>query len=245
MALTDMLVYADTSPACAERLDLACRLAHRFEAYMIAVCPEEDAAAGERFAKMLRQENLDGEWELAVGLPAPYVTRRAQAVDLVILGQRTPDHATGLDAPQEVVLASGRPVLIVPYAGHRDRIGEVAVVAWNSSREAARAVQDALPLLAVSASVTVLLVNPEEEAEIDAADQLVAHLARHGLNASKRVVRQDILAVSDTILAQVAGLGADLLVMGAYGHSRLREMILGGVTRDVLRHMSVPVLMAH
>jgi nucleotide-binding universal stress UspA family protein len=245
MALTDMLVYADASPACVERLDLAFRLAHRFEAYLVAICPEEATAVGERVAKMLRQENLDGEWELAIGLSAPYVRRRAQAVDLVILGQRTPDHATGLVAPEDVVLACGRPVLVVPYAGHRDRIGEVAVVAWNGSREAARAVQDALPLLAASASVTVLLVNPEEEAEIDAADQLVAHLARHGLNASKRVLRQDVVAVSDTILAQIAALGADLLVMGAYGHSRLREMILGGVTRDVLRHMSVPVLMAH
>jgi nucleotide-binding universal stress UspA family protein len=245
MALADMLVYADTSPACVERLDLACRLAHRFEAYMVAVCPEEGAAVGERFAKMLRQENLDGEWELAVGLPASHVTRRAQATDLVLLGQRDPDHATGLDTPEEVVMACGRPVLTVPYAGHRDRIGEVTVVAWNGSREAARAVQDALPLLAASASVTVLLVNPEEEADIDDADQLVAHLARHGLNASKRVVQQDILAVSDTILAQIASLGADLLVMGAYGHSRLREMILGGVTRDVLRNMNVPVLMSH
>jgi nucleotide-binding universal stress UspA family protein len=245
MALTDMLVFADTSPACVERLDLAFRLAHRFEAYLVAICPEEGTAVGERVAKMLRQENLDGEWELAVGPPAPYVTRRAQAVDLVILGQRTPDHAAVLFAPEDVVLACGRPVLVVPYAGHRDRIGEVAVVAWNGSREATRAAQDALPLLAASASVTVLLVNPDEEAEIDAADQLVAHLARHGLNASKHVVRRDILAVSDTILAQAAALGADLLVMGAYGHSRLREMILGGVTRDVLRHMSVPVLMAH
>jgi nucleotide-binding universal stress UspA family protein len=245
MALTDMLVYADTSPACVERLDLACRLAHRFEAYLVAVCPEDSVAVGERFAKMLRQENLDGEWELAVGLPAPYVTRRAQAIDLLILGQRTPDHATRLDAPEEVVLACGRPVLVVPYAGHRDRIGETAIIAWNGSREAARAVQDALPLLAASASVTVLLVNPEEEADIDDADQLVVHLARHGLNAGKRVVRQDVIAVSDTILAQIASLGADLLVMGAYGHSRLREMILGGVTREILRKMSVPILMAH
>jgi nucleotide-binding universal stress UspA family protein len=245
MALSDMLVYADTSPASVERLDLACRLAHRFEAYLVAVCPEEAIAVGERFAKILRQENLDGEWQLAVGPPAHYVTRRAQAADLVILGQRTPDHATGLDAPEEVVLACGRPVLIVPYAGHIERIGEVAVVAWNGSREAARAAQDALPLLTASASVTVLLVNPEEEADKEDADNLVAHLARHGLNAKKLVVQGDILAVSDTILARVTGLGADLLVMGAYGHSRLREMILGGVTQDVLRNMNVPVLMAH
>jgi nucleotide-binding universal stress UspA family protein len=245
MALTDMLVYADTSPACGERLDLSLRLARRFGAYLIAVCPEEAIAVGERFAKMLRQEDVQGEWEMAVGLPASYVTRRAQGIDLVILGQRTPDHSTGLDAPQEVVLACGRPVLIVPYAGHIERIGETAIVAWNGSREAARAVQDALPLLSAAASVTVFLVNPEEAADIADAHNLVIHLARHGLNAKKLVVREDILAVSDTVLAQVAALDADLLVMGAYGHSRLREMILGGVTRHVLRNMNVPVLMSH
>jgi len=245
MALTDMLVYADTSPACGERLDLSLRLARRFGAYLIAVCPEEAIAVGERFAKMLRQEDVQGEWEMAVGLPASYVTRRAQGIDLVILGQRTPDHSTGLDAPQEVVLACGRPVLIVPYAGHIERIGETAIVAWNGSREAARAVQDALPLLSAAASVTVFWVNPEEAADIADAHNLVIHLARHGLNAKKLVVREDILAVSDTVLAQVAALDADLLVMGAYGHSRLREMILGGVTRDVLRNMNVPVLMSH
>jgi nucleotide-binding universal stress UspA family protein len=245
MALTDLLVYADKSPACIERLDLTFRLAQRFGSYLVAVCPEEAVAIGERFAKMLRQHDLQGEWELAIGLPASHVTRRSPAVDLVILGQRNPDQVTGLDTPEEVVLACGRPVLIVPYAGHVDRIGENAIVAWNSSREAARAIQDALPLLSVSASVTVLLVNPEEDADIEAADNLAVHLTRHGLNAKKLVVREEILAVSDTVLAQVAKLGADLLVMGAYSHSRLREMVLGGVTRDVLRNMSVPVLMAH
>jgi nucleotide-binding universal stress UspA family protein len=245
MALTDMLVYADTSRACVERLDLTFRLAQRFSSYLIAVCAEEAVAAGERFAQMLRQEGLQGEWQLAIGLPTSYVTRRSQDVDLVVLGQRNPDQTTGLDAPQEVVIACGRPVLIVPYAGHVDRIGENAVIAWNGSREAARAVQDALPLLSASASVTVLLVNPEEDADIEAADDLALHLAHHGLNAKKLVVREDVLPVSDTVLTQVAELGADLLVMGAYSHSRLRETILGGVTRDMLRNMNVPVLMAH
>jgi len=245
MALTDMLVYADKSPACLERLDLTFRLAQRFTSYLVAVCPEEAVDIGERFAKMLRQQSLQGEWQVAIGLPTSFVTRRSQAVDIVILGQRNPDQTTGLDAPEEVVIACGRPVLIVPYAGHVDRIGDNAIVAWNGSREAARAVQDALPLLAASASVTVLLVNPEEDADIEAADDLAVHLARHGLNASKLVVREEILAVSDTVLAQVAELSADLLVMGAYGHSRLRERVLGGVTRDVLRNMNVPVLMAH
>jgi nucleotide-binding universal stress UspA family protein len=108
-------------------------------------------------------------------------------------------------------------------------------------------VQDALPLLATSGAVTVLLVDPEEDADIELAEDLVLHLGRHGLHARTQVVRHELstLAVSDTLLAQAAELDADLLVMGAYGHSRLREMILGGVTRDILRDMNVPVLMAH
>jgi nucleotide-binding universal stress UspA family protein len=108
-------------------------------------------------------------------------------------------------------------------------------------------VQDALPLLAMSGAVTVLLVDPEEDADIEAAEDLVAHLARHGLRAKTQVIRHQLATslVADTLLAQIARLDADLLIMGAYGHSRLREMILGGVTRDILRNMNVPVLMSH
>src|SRR5258705_1720862 len=248
MSITDVLVYADPAPASGKRVDLAFRLAHRFEAYLIGVVPEDAAAVGDRFATMLRQEALQGDWQMAIGLAASWVTRRAQAADLVVLGQRIPDHSTGLDAPEDVILACSRPVLVVPYAGRRlDRIGENVVVAWNGSREAGRAVQDALPLLAMSGAVTVLLVDPEEDADIEAAEDLVAHLARHGLRAKTQVIRHQLATslVADTLLAQIARLDADLLIMGAYGHSRLREMILGGVTRDILRNMNVPVLMSH
>jgi nucleotide-binding universal stress UspA family protein len=246
MSITDILVYADPSPASGERLDVALRLAHRFESYLIGVVPEDAAAVGERFVKMLLQDGLQGEWHMAIGLAASYVTRRAQSADLVVLGQRVPGHSTGLDAPEDVILACSRPVLVMPYAGRRlDRIGENAGVAWNGSREAGRAVQDALPLLAMSSVVTLLLVNPEEDADIELTEDLVGHLGRHGLHAKTQVIRKELSAVSDTVLAQVAELDADLLIMGAYGHSRLREMILGGVTRDILRDMNVPVLMAH
>jgi nucleotide-binding universal stress UspA family protein len=248
MSIRDILVYADPSPASGEHLDLAFRLAHRFGAYLIGVVPEDAAAVGDRFATMLRQEALQGDWQMAIGLAASWVTRRAQAADLVILGQRIPDYSTGLDAPEDVILACSRPVLVVPYASRRlDRIGENVLIAWNGSREAGRAVQDALPLLAMSGAVTVLLVDPEEDADIEAAEDLVAHLARHGLRAETQVIRHQLATslVADTLLAQIARLDADLLIMGAYGHSRLREMILGGVTRDILRNMNVPVLMSH
>ena len=248
MAISDILVYADPTASSAERLDIAFRLAHRFEAYLIGVVPEDAAMVGERFEKMLLQEAILGEWHMAIGLTEPFVMRWAHCADLVILGQRIPDHDTGLYRPEDVILSCSRPVLVVPYAGRRpDRLGDNALVAWNGSREAGRAVQEALPLMSASSVVTVLLVDPEEDADIDLAEDLVAHLERHGLHARTQVIRHDLgtIAVSDTILTQVAELDADLLVMGAYSHSRFREIILGGVTREILRDMNLPVLMAH
>jgi nucleotide-binding universal stress UspA family protein len=249
MAISDILVYADPTASSSERLDIALRLAHRFEAYLIGVVPEDAAVVGEKFQKMLLNESLLGEWHMAIGLTEPFVTRRAHCADLVILGQRIPDTDTGLYRPEDVILSCSRPVLVVPYAGRRpDRLGENVLVAWNGSREAGRAVQDALPFMSASRAVTVLLVDPDDDlADVGLAQDLVAHLGRHGLNARTHVIRRDLatLAVSDTILTQVAELDADLLVMGAYSHSRLREIILGGVTRDILRDMNVPVLMAH
>ena len=248
MPISDILVYADPSATSAGRLEIAFRLAHRFDAYLIGVVPEDAAAVGQKFEKMLLDETLIGEWHMAVGLTEPFITRWSHSADLVILGQRIPDYDTGLRRPEDVILSCGRPVLVVPYAGSRpDRLGDNVLVAWNGSREAGRAVQEAIPLMTTSSMVTVLLVNPEEDADVELAENLVAHLGRHGLRARTQVIRHDLatLAVSDTILTQIAELDADLLVMGAYSHSRFREIILGGVTRDILRDMNIPVLMAH
>src|SRR5258705_2329133 len=226
MAISDILVYADPTATSAERLEIAFRLAHRFDAYLIGVVPEDAAAVGERFDKMLLNESLLGEWHMAIGLTEPFVARWAHCTDLVILGQRIPDNDTGLYRPEDVVLSCSRPVLLVPYAGRRpDRLGENVLVAWNGSREASRAVQDALPLMSASSAVTILLVDPDDDlADVSLAQDLVFHLGRHGLNARTQVIRHELatLAVSDTILTQVAELDADLLVMGAYSHSRFR-----------------------
>ena len=246
MSIRDILVYLDTSPACAERLDLTFRLAHRFGAYLAAVCPEEAAVTlGERFSKMLRQETLQGEWHTAIGLATSFVARRAQASDLVVLGQRVPGEVTGLDAPEDVILACGRPVLMVPYTGHFERLGENVLIAWDGGREAARAVHDALPLLAMASAVSLVVVNPAEEADEELARDVSLHLARHGLDTKCQVVEDEYLAVGDALLGKVAELGADFLVMGAYGHSRLRELVFGGVTRELARNSRVPLLLAH
>src|ERR1700730_16909792 len=141
MAIRDILVYADPTAASAERLDLAFRLAHRFEAYLIGVVPEDAVTVGERFQKMLLNEAVPGEWHMSIGLTEPYVTRRAHCADLVVLGQRIPDYSSGLYHPEDVVLSSSRPVLVVPYAGRRpDRLRENVVVAWDGGRGDGRVV---------------------------------------------------------------------------------------------------------
>jgi hypothetical protein len=132
---------------------------------------------------MLAQEQLQGEWQTIISLPVSHMARHAAGHDLVVLGQHNPDYSTGLDKPEDVILGCGRPVLVVPYGWLAQPIGGHVLIAWNGSREAMRAVQDALPVMALCDDVTVLYVNPEEDADIVLQAELVTHLARHGLRA--------------------------------------------------------------
>jgi len=183
-------------------------------------------------------------WESDPALHARYA-------DLTILGQLDPDNdemSLSRPHPARVTLASGRPILLVPYAGHFERVGRHVMVAWNASREAARAVADALPLLARAEAVTLLAVDaqpgPDGQGGLPGAD-IAVHLARHGVAAEiEHTVSADV-PIGDVILSRAADLGADLLVMGAYGHSRVRELLLGGATRSILASMTIPVLLSH
>lgn len=271
MSIIDILVQADMTPASERRISLAVHLARRFRAHLGGLCvlpsyelvaPPDDAAvvvqiaadiatlkalateAGRRFEATLDRERLTGEWQVAAESPLLQLVRRALISDLVILGQRDPDQTAGLPNPENVILACGRPALVVPYIGQFDHIGKNVLVAWNGSRESARAVHDALPLMAGSDAVTILSVDAEAEA-IGLARDLAGHLQRHGLKATASTTASVGISVADTILSRAADLGSDLIVLGAYGHSRLREWVLGGVTRGILRSMTVPVLMAH
>src|SRR3954454_13493204 len=146
------------------------------------------------------------------------------------------------------MLSSGRPVLAVPYAGQFERVGERVLVAWNASRESTRAVNDALPLLRGAKVVTILAVNPrqgiEGHGDVPAAD-IALHLARHGVKAeAAHTVAKDI-SEGDALLSYAADIGADLIVAGAYGHSRARELVFGGVTRTLIAEMTAPVLLSH
>jgi nucleotide-binding universal stress UspA family protein len=203
------------------------------------------------FREALRREGISGDWRTASGGVAEAVAFHARHADLTIVGQTDPDHRpppSGRHMIEDVLLAAGRPLLIIPYAGTFPNIGRNVLVAWAETREAARAVSDALGLIDPSASVTVLTIARAGHAdapEVPGAE-IAAHLARHGLTVTAaRSIADGAISEADALLSYAADTGADLLVMGGYGHSRVRELTLGGVTRNVLRHMTLPVLMSH
>ena len=203
----------------------------------------------EVFEHIAGRRGVSAEWrEIAEGADADPALH-ARYADLIILGQLDPDEPDTIQPrPEQVTLVSGRPILVVPYTGNFSDLGRRVVIGWNASREAARAVNDAMPLLTAAETVTVLTIDPREgpqaHGEVPGAD-ISLHLARHGVKAEiERTVSAD-LPIGEILLSRVADLGADLLVMGAYGHSRARELLLGGATRSLLRSMTLPVLMSH
>ncbi|MBB3176792.1 universal stress protein [Variovorax sp. Sphag1AA] len=184
------------------------------------------------------------------GLATDALIEHGRTSDLVVLGQEGGDIRT--DTPShglvgEVMLSLGRPVLVVPYAGEFKANPRRIVVAWNRSREAALALDAALPLLRRADHVTLLqLAGTSEDVRDETLLQL--HLAgwldRHGVAATMDRLVCDV-PMSDALLSRICDLQGDFLVMGGYGHSRVRELVLGGMTRGILEHMTVPVLMAH
>jgi nucleotide-binding universal stress UspA family protein len=210
----------------------------------LAELEEAAATRGQQFLARLRDEGIDGNWHMEHGAAAYHITQRALVVDLVVLGQNDPDNPGVLAEPEYVILGCGRPVLMVPYAGRFDGVGENAIIAWNGSRECARSTRDALPLLQSAKKLEVITINPEA-GEDELHDELVHNLALHGLEAKAGTHVTKDLSLTGWLLSHVADISGDLIVMGAYSHSSLREIVLGGMTRDMLRSMTVPVLMAH
>jgi len=199
------------------------------------------------FEAALAREGIMGEWRQVEGTTPEILALHGRYADLLVLGQDDPesDSAGLLEA---VVFDSGRPVLAIPFVGSFKTIGKRVLVGWNASREATRALHDALPLIAKAETTTVFLANPKRgldgHGEEPGAD-IARHLARHGMKAEVAKAIADDVPDSALLLNHASDMGADLLVMGAYGHSRLREFILGGMTRSVLREMTVPVLLSH
>ena len=188
-------------------------------------------------ASEVTQDEADG----GIGL-------RARYCDLVIIGQHDPEELSPSvmsDFPEYLILNTGRPVLVIPYAGEFTQVGRRPLVAWDGSRSATRAITDAIPLLQKADLVQLVIINPPRDAhgEQPGAD-MALYLARHGIKVEVSTHTSKI-DIGNTLLSIAADLDSDLIVMGGYGHSRFREMIMGGATRSLLEHMTIPVFFSH
>ncbi|NNG04850.1 MAG: universal stress protein [Inquilinus sp.] len=275
MALKDILVVVDDSKAAAGRAAFAAGLAAHHDAhltglfviapqeipaYVMAQIPAEarrvQAKEGARKAAEARQtfeQAADkagfasrSEWLQEDGVPTERTAMIGRYADLIVAGQAEPEApASGRVEIAELVLSGGRPVLVVPYAFRPQRFGEHVLIAWNGSREAARAVADAMPILEAAKRISVLAVDPPDMLGHEPGADIARHIARHDVEVEVTHEVSHGLDPADALLNRVTDLSADMVVMGAYGRSRFSELVLGGVTRHILQHMTVPVLMSH
>jgi len=215
-----------------------------------AECKEAALVASSRFDEMTRRAGVLSashvETTLLPQVPLTFA-KLARRFDISVIAQSEPENPPNRDVMIEAALFdSGRPLLAVPYIQQSGFTTERALVCWDGSRNAARAIGDALPILRRMHSVEVVVVTGErgKTGEIPGAD-MAHHLARHGLNVKVREIMAIDDDVASTILSHVADTGAGFIVMGGYGHSRLRELVLGGATRGILASMTVPTLLSH
>lgn len=265
MALKDILIHMDSTPQCGSRLDMAVNLACRQESrltglYVTTHAPyspqnsrdkTKSAAVESIFRKQTAEAGIEADWlevdwEVVGVTVSEVVTLHSYYADLVVVGQSGP---IVTDLPERLVLGSGRPVLIVPYAGRFAGVGEKVMVAWKPGRESTRAVNDALPILQAAREVMVVMIGGEGE---DGANpgpavslDICAHLARHGVRVKSEQLKTATLPVADILLNRVMDEGIDLLVTGTYSHNPKGAPVPGPVARQLLRTMTVPVLMAH
>jgi len=258
MAYKEILVYLDPTPDSEERIKLAIALAQEHGARVVGVDACSDAAfSGEwreralgledRFHAALGEAGLRGAYRGADQWTEPG-HRYAHYVDLILASQ--PDFEVkplvlgGI--PEDVLIGSGAPVLLLPYGWkHRAALDDV-VIAWKASREATRAVHDAMPLLRKAKKVTVFTFAPDSDVFGKEPDLLVAHLREHGVAAgAESWPGGGGMSAVDALFACLETQEADLIVAGAYGHSRLLEGLFGGVSHDLVRQPSLPVLMSH
>ncbi len=213
---------------------------------------DEAAEIQELFEERAGSAGVEFEWRRMATdhyETAKDVTDSALSADLIVVRQGSTDpFAVWANLPAHIALHCGRPVLTVPNSGEFQGIGKNVLIAWNGTREAARAAFDALPLISSGAQVDIVAIDAKDADGNDRftpPDELQRTLSRHGFKVKYQQTISGEIQVSDEILNQVSDHGYDLVVMGCYGHSRLRETIFGGVTRDLFNHMTAPVLMSH
>jgi nucleotide-binding universal stress UspA family protein len=225
-------------------------------------------AAAERVAKVARAAGIEIPLTLVKVSSVAETLNHAWAADLIVLAQRDPQGADGtaVGFAGQLLVGAGCPLLFIPYvetlpleADGAPRCANRVLVAWAPRRESVRALRDALPLLRNAASVELVCFCAPDEADEGLLDAVVAYLKHHGVTARARVshtaepsIGERLLStgnvdvpVAEALLSMAADAGADLIVMGGYGHARTWELVLGGVTRTMLRSMTVPVLMSH
>ena len=275
--MKDLHVHVDNDAVCDKRLLAAKELAERLGAHLTGVYARrvfpfpvygamptsadvvdiyytiqdnQESAAHRTFDQHIGQDDPKVSWRVITGSVTGVIANEARYSDLLILGQPDPDDKVSLNKglADQIIFSAGRPCLMIPHTGAASGFGKDPLIAWDGSREAARAVHDALSLLQLAGKVTVLTVQPEKISE-DLGDlpgaMIAEHLARHDIAVEVKVLNGKVPDTSEAIMSYVHENGHDLIVMGAYGHSRLREIVLGGVTRHIMAHMEVPVLMSH
>jgi nucleotide-binding universal stress UspA family protein len=211
----------------------------------------DDAATSNvrrRFEAISTKRDLSAEFRvIRRGGPDEDITLSSLHSDLVVIGQHELHELPGYLSPEKLLLASGAPILVIPSGWKPGPIGKKILVGWNASREARRAVADALPFLVAASSITLLVVDSDERArrhgEEPGAD-IALYLARHGARVNVEQTLSKGTPVADIILSCARDHGVDLIVIGAYSHARSVEMMFGGVTRTLLKQAPIPVLMS-
>jgi nucleotide-binding universal stress UspA family protein len=220
-------------------------------AQMVAESEKAALAAIERFDAAAKRSLVSAEHRLlkTLGASAPVtLSILARRFDLSVFMQSEPEGVDNDDMIETSLFESGRPLIVVPYI-QKDRLKlDHVVCCWDGSRAAARAINDALPLLVRAAAVDLLIVLNEKTnsaPNVIRGAEIAKHLARHDVKVRITTVPAADIDVTSAILSYVADISGTLIVMGGYGHAKLREVILGGVTRDMLKSMTVPVFMSH
>ncbi len=194
---------------------------------------------------------LDGrrEFHQEEGDPVRWLTLYGRYADIIAVRRpEEDDEIIGIGGiPGALALSCGRPLLVVPSSGVKSLTPTRVMIAWNGSSEAARAVADSLPFLRIASKVKVVSIGEGKDAEEEAPESrdLCRHLSIHGIEAEPITLPTPEIGVPEALLSRAAAQGADLIVIGAYGHSRFRELVLGGVTRHFLAHSAVPLLLSH
>ncbi|BCQ28982.1 universal stress protein (plasmid) [Caballeronia sp. NK8] len=279
MSYKSIVVHLDASERAAYRLDVALLLATHFKAHLVAVyatfapeprafgimaasagwyeqvqaaCQERCELLGGLFHAGMARTGASGDWIEARIDARKALARHGRCADLIIAGQSDPNDPQTYVADhvaETLVMTAGRPLLLIPYLGAFPEGGANILVGWDGSREATRAVHDALPFLKDAGQVTLLTIGAGKGelpgSRIPCAD-IATTLARHDVRVSVReTVDAADARVGDALLSEGRSIGADLIVMGGYGHSRWQEMVLGKCTWTVLRAITIPVLMSH